>query len=235
VKILYIASSKGGVGKSLVVINTAYAIQKMGFKAGLLDTDIAMPAIVKYLGLQNSEVGTHSLIEPIVKDGVQILSAGLMMEKDQPVVVDSDKRQRLVEQFIDKTNWQCDYLVIDTPPGATDELQHVLKKRRDDLVGVIVVTTPSSTAINEVRRSIEMFRRIKDLRIIGVVANMSGLECENCHTINDMFKNKPSAVKDMADEFGLDIIAELPIVPGIDDEPLHFVDELVKGLKHAKI
>jgi ATP-binding protein involved in chromosome partitioning len=235
VKILYIASSKGGVGKSLVVINTAYAIQKLGFKAGLLDTDISMPAIVKYLKLQDSEVETHSLIEPIVKNGVQILSAGLMMDRDQPVVVDSDKRQRLVEQFIDKTNWHCDYLVIDTPPGATDELQHVLKKRREDLVGVIVVTTPSSTAINEVRRSIEMFRRIQDLRIIGLIVNMAGVECEECHHINDIFKNKPNAVNELADDFHLSILAQLPIVPGIDDEPLHFVDEIAQGLKNAKI
>src|SRR5208283_1833103 len=101
---------------------------------------------------------------------VQVLSAGLLMDKDQPVVIGTEKREALVGQFIDKTAWDAEYLIIDTPPGAVDELQHVIKHRKDDLCGIIVISTPSSVAITQVRRSIELFRRMRT-PIIGIVGN----------------------------------------------------------------
>ena len=229
-KILITAASKGGVGKSLISINIAYALKKLGYKAGLLDSDISMPAVVKYLKLENEELQTHQLVEPVEHNGVQILSAGLMMDKDQPVLIDSDKREALVGQFIDKTAWNVDFLVIDTPPGATDELAYVTKQRKNDLKGIFVVSTPSSIAVSQVRRSIELFRRMHS-PMLGIIGNMTGFECEKCHYMNDMFKNgAENPLEELAKNFKLKLLASIPMYAGVDDDPLHFVDYLIAGL-----
>jgi ATP-binding protein involved in chromosome partitioning len=234
-KIIVTAASKGGVGKSLISLTTAYALKGMGFKTGLLDTDISMPAIVKYLGLEGVEIQTHRLVEPIDHGGVQVLSAGLLMDKDQPVVIQTEKREALVGQFIDRTNWDVDYLVIDTPPGATDELQHILRTRKADLKGVIVVTTPSSVAITEVRRSLEMFRRMK-VPVLGLIGNMTSYECESCHYVTGMFKNGVvNPIEIVAHDFNLKVLTELPVYSGIDTDPLHFVNNVMGGLKLVKL
>ncbi|MHB8153599.1 MAG: P-loop NTPase, partial [Bacillati bacterium] len=166
-KFIISAASKGGVGKSIVSINIAFALKKLGYRSALLDTDITMPAIVKYLKLEHEELKTHTMVEPIDFHGVEVLSPGLVMDPDQPVVINSEKREKLVGQFIDKTHWASEYLVIDTPPGSTDELQHITRKLKDSLYGVIIVTTPSTVAISQVRRSIEMFKRL-DAPILGI-------------------------------------------------------------------
>jgi len=231
-KIIITAATKGGVGKSLISINVAYALKELGHKTGLLDTDLAMPAIVKYLQLEGREMQTHQLVEPIMKDGIEMLSAGLLMEPDQPVVIDSEKREALVAQFIDRTNWHVDYLVIDTPPGATDELQHIIRTRKNDLKGVIVVTTPSSVAITQVRRSLEMLKRMK-VPIIGIVGNMASFECLSCHHINEMFKNgSNNTLELLAKEFNAKLISTLPVYTDVDHDPLHFVKLLTYGLKN---
>lgn len=234
-KYIITAASKGGVGKSLISINLAYALHKMGYKTGLLDTDVSMPAIVKYLGLENQELQTHKMVEPIPLNGVEILSPGLLMDPDQPVTIGTDKREALVAQFIDKTNWDVDYLVIDTPPGAVDELKHVVTTHKSDLRGVVVVTTPSGVAITEVRRSLELFRRSK-VPVLGIIGNMSSYECEDCHHVTSIFRNGiANPIEILADDFNTKVLASLPVYSNIDAEPLHFVDTIIGGLKLARI
>lgn len=234
-KFIISAASKGGVGKSIISINTAFALKKLGYKAALLDTDITMPAIVKYLNLEHEELETHKLVEPLMYKGIQVMSPGLVMDPDQPVIINSDKREKLVGQFIEKTHWNADYLIIDTPPGSTDELQHITKKLKDMLFGIIIVTTPSQVAISQVRRSIEMFKRL-NAPIIGLIGNMTNFECVKCHSINDVYGNDGNTpIDSLASDFKLKIITKLPIYPKIDSEPLHFVDQLAKAFKDTGV
>jgi ATP-binding protein involved in chromosome partitioning len=230
-KIIITAASKGGVGKSLVSINVAFALRKIGYKTGLLDSDIAMPAVVKYLNIENIELNASNLVEPVDMGGVQVLSSGLFMDRDQPVVIDAEKREALIAQWIDKTAWDVDYLVIDTPPGATDELAYVMKQRKNDLKGVVVVTTPSTVAITEVRRTIELLKRMK-VPILGLIGNMTGFECEECHHMNSMFNNGVSnPIYALSKEFNLKQLVNLPMYPKVDTDPLHFIDPIIGGLK----
>lgn len=232
-KFIYIASSKGGVGKSLITINVAYALHKMGYRTGLLDTDLAMPAIVKYLDIEGTQLETHKKLEPVLQNGVELLSAGLIMGRNQPVVINSAKREELVAQFIDKSNWNVDYLVIDTPPGATDELRHIIANRRNELKGIIVVTTPSQVAISQVRRSLELFSRMK-VPILGIIGNMTGLECDSCHHINSVSKNgSADPIEQLAKDFNVKVLCSLPTYMSVDQDPLHFVDVVAGGLKNA--
>jgi ATP-binding protein involved in chromosome partitioning len=234
-KFIISAASKGGVGKSIVSINLAFALKRLGYRTALLDTDITMPAIVKYLKLEHAELETRTMVEPLDYHGVQVLSPGLVMDPDQPVIINSEKREKLVGQFIEKTHWMADYLIIDTPPGSTDELQHITKKLKQSLHGVVVVTTPSAVAISQVRRSIEMFKRL-DAPIIGLIGNMTNFECIKCHTINDVYgRDGENPVKKLTEDFRIPLLAELPIYPKIDDEPLHFADQLAKSFKANKV
>jgi ATP-binding protein involved in chromosome partitioning len=228
-------SSKGGVGKSIFSVTLAYAISKLGHRAALLDSDISMPAITKYLNMDNVEVETRKTIEPIQHDGIEVFSPGFIMDKDQPVVITASKREAIVRQMLDTTDWHAEYLVIDTPPGATDELKHLLRTHPETLMGVFVVTTPSEVAITQVRRSMELMRRLK-IPILGVVCNMANIECEKCHHVANLFTNgKANPVDVMAADFKTKVVARFPLYPRIDEEPKHFVDYLAKELKNGRL
>jgi ATP-binding protein involved in chromosome partitioning len=234
-KLIITTSFKGGVGKSLISINVAFGLMKLGYRVGLLDSDIAMPALTKYLNLEDTEIETHEMTEPFDFHGIQVLSAGMFMDKDQPVVIGAEKREALIAQFIDKTNWNVDYLVIDTPPGSEDELHHVVKTRKQDLKGVIVVTTPSSVAITQVRRSLELFKRMK-VPVLGIIGNMTSFECSSCHKVTSIFADgQANPIENLADDFKVKVLATLPMYSGVDHDPLHFVEQISGGLKLAKI
>jgi ATP-binding protein involved in chromosome partitioning len=234
-KLIPTIASKGGVGKTLVSINVAYSLKELGYKVGLLDLDLTMPAVTKYLKLHGINPGTGKQLEPVDCNGVQVLSAGLLMDKDQPVTVTAEMRRNIVSQFVGKTQWNVDYLVIDTPPGSNDELMELINNYRSSILGCIVVTTPSDTAINEVRRSLELIRREK-LPLIGIIGNFMGFECISCHTMNNLFTNgHANPVDSLAEDFRTTVLATLPLYSATDSEPLHFVPVMVLALDSTKL
>jgi ATP-binding protein involved in chromosome partitioning len=234
-KLIPTVASKGGVGKTLVSINVAYSLKALGYKVGLLDLDLTMPAMTKYLGLHGINPGTGKQLEPILVNGVYVLSAGLLMDRDQPVTVTAEMRRKIVTQFVGKTQWDVDYLVIDTPPGSNDELMELINNYRSSILGCIVVTTPSDTAINEVRRSLELIKREK-LPLIGIIGNLVGFECVSCHNMNDLFTNgKTNPIELLANDFRTKILASLPLYPPTDSEPLHFVPIVSQALHDTKL
>jgi len=233
-KIILTVATKGGVGKSLISINMAYSLLSLGRKTGLLDIDISMPALVKYLKIEGRDLETRNRwIEPLIIDGLEVMSPGLMMDKDQPVLIDGAYRTKIVQQCIDTVEWKCDYLIIDTPPGSNDEIQYILSERRDLVLGAVVVTTPSEIAISQIRRSIFYLKRTK-IPILGIVSNMVGMECLNCHHFNNLFNNGYNPVHALSKEFDLKVIAEIPVYSKIDEEPLHFVKLIKEGLANVK-
>jgi ATP-binding protein involved in chromosome partitioning len=231
---ILVAASKGGVGKTLVTLNVAYALNNLGYKVGVMDCDITMPAISKYLKIEDkTPEDTNEGVNPINADGVKVMSTGLLMDNKQPVLMSGQQRAKLVQQFIDKCNWQSDYLIIDTPPGAIDEIQYLIRARYNDIYGAIVVTTPSEVAISQVRRSMALFRELK-VKIIGVVGNMMAYECPHCRQISPFYMNGGNSVEKLAKEFKAPLIAELPIYPRIDQDPLHFApifESIFRGAK----
>lgn len=234
-KLIPTVASKGGVGKSLISINTAYALKELGYNSGLLDLDLTMPAVVKYLGLEGRDPGTGRMLEPIEYNGIEILSAGLSMDPDQPVTIPAETRRKLVNQFISKTLWKADYLVIDTPPGSNEELMEIIDKYKQDILGFIVVTTPSSTAITEVRRSLELLKR-RNLPVIGIIGNMVGFECLSCHTVNSIFNNgHANPIEQLAEDFNTSILTSLPMYPNTDTDPLHFIYSITEGLRTTEL
>ncbi len=173
--VVAVASGKGGVGKSTVAVNLAFALKQLGAKVGLMDADIYGPNIPLMLGIpsdQRPEVASDAKIQPLQAHGVKAISIGFFANPEQPVIWRGPLLHKTMEQFLHRVDWgELDYLVIDLPPG-TGDVQLSLSQWVS-LAGAVVVTTPQEVALADVRKAVNMFRQL-EVRILGVVENMTG-------------------------------------------------------------
>jgi ATP-binding protein involved in chromosome partitioning len=179
-KVIAIGSGKGGVGKSTVTANLAAAASNAGLKVGILDADIYGPSIGKMFGVAGRVALNveDDRINPIVKEGIKIISFSFLINDDQPVVWRGPMLGKAVEQFLYDVVWgELDYLFIDLPPG-TGDVQLSLAQLID-LDGAILVTTPQDVALLDASRAAAMLTQVK-VPILGVVENMSEFICPKC-------------------------------------------------------
>ncbi len=165
-------SAKGGVGKTTVSVNLAYALTKKGFKVGLLDADIDCPNLPMFLGM-DKKMSTESLpLKPIEKDGIKVASTALLVdETEKPIIWRGPIITKMLYDFLGNTDWgELDYLIIDMAPGTSDSQLTIMQVL--DVDGFIIVTTPQRIAAVNSIRSGKMARRLSK-QIIGVIENMS--------------------------------------------------------------
>ncbi len=168
---LAVASGKGGVGKTTVAVNVALALQKRGYKVGLLDADVYGPSIPLMLGISDKPGMDAGMILPVEKFGLKILSIGMMLKKGQAVIWRGPLVSGAIRQLLDDVMWgELDYLVIDLPPGTGDPSITVAKKIPE--MQVLMVTTPQEVALVDVRRAVELFAKMKR-PVLGFIENMS--------------------------------------------------------------
>ena len=180
---IVVMSGKGGVGKTTVSVNLAFALSEMGCKVGILDADIHGPNVAKMLGCTDSSLSSPdgtTLIPVEAKNGIKVMSLAFALpDPDDAIIWRGAMKMGVIRQFLGDTEWgDLDYLIIDTPPGTGDE-QLTVVQSIDSLTGAIIVTTPQSVAILDSRRSVTFARKC-NIPIIGVIENMSGLKCPNC-------------------------------------------------------
>ncbi|MDT8409883.1 MAG: iron-sulfur cluster carrier protein ApbC [Wenzhouxiangellaceae bacterium] len=206
--IIAIASGKGGVGKSTVAANLALAIQAEGASVGVLDADIYGPSQPRMLGLSGRpETTDNKRILPMNAHGLQAMSIGVLVDVDQAMIWRGPMATQALSQMLSETLWQdLDYLIIDLPPG-TGDVQLTLAQRIP-VAGSIIVTTPQDVALDDVRRAVAMFRKVK-LPVLGIVENMSTHICSNCGHEEAVFGHGGGAR--MAAETGLPLLAQLPL------------------------
>ena len=172
--IVAISSGKGGVGKSTVATNLALALSKK-FKVGLLDADIFGPSIPRMLGAlrQNVVVDENSIITPLVRYGIKIMSVGFLVDENSAIVWRGPMLFKAIDQFLNDVLWgELDFLLVDLPPGTGDVPLSLVQKV--PLSGAVAVTTPQNVALADVKKSIDMFERL-EIPILGTVENMSYL------------------------------------------------------------
>ncbi|OQS03179.1 nucleotide-binding protein 1, partial [Thraustotheca clavata] len=178
--IILVLSGKGGVGKSTVSCQLAFGLAGMGHQVGLLDVDITGPSVPRMLGLTGQEV--HQSNEgwsPVyVEDNLGVMSIGFMLpSQDDAIIWRGPKKSGLIKQFLTDVHWgELDYLIIDTPPGTSDEhisIVQYMKETRID--GAVVVTTPQEVAMADVRKELNFCRKT-NLPVLGVVENMAGIQ-----------------------------------------------------------
>jgi len=210
---IMVMSGKGGVGKSTVSTNLAVALSQDGFDVGLLDADIHGPNIPKMLGIESKHVeGSGQGMIPVeVFPNLRVISMAFFIgDRDNPVVWRGPLKHNAISQFLGEVDWgNLDFLVVDLPPGTGDEplsAAHLLK----NVDGSIVVTTPQDVALLDSRKAVT-FSRMLSIPVIGIVENMSGLECPHCHKEIPLFKigGGEKAARDMKVPF----LGRIPIDP----------------------
>lgn len=207
-----VASGKGGVGKSTVAVNLAIAISKKRRNVGLLDADVWGPSIPIMMGLNEKPVATpEKKIIPLEKYGLKLMSIGFLIDDDDTVIWRGPMVHGAVKQFVEDVDWRgTDYLVVDLPPGTGDAQLSLIQTV--PLSGGVIVTTPQDVALIDVRRGVQMFRKL-NVPVLGVVENMSYLVCPHCRGEVDIFSR--GGGKRMSEKFKVPFLGEIPIDPEI--------------------
>jgi ATP-binding protein involved in chromosome partitioning len=210
--IIAVSSCKGGVGKSTVAALLARAIQREGHSVGLLDLDIYGPSLPTLLRVPFPEVYMRGeQILPIEVDGLKTMSMGYLIG-DKPAVMRGPMAANYTLQILHQTDWgKLDYLIIDLPPG-TGDIQLSLTQQAE-IDGAIMVTTPQALSLVDVARGILMFEKV-NVPVLGIVENMAYFVCDNCDKKHYIFGDPTATLKD---RFGLDTLAQLPLIPGLSD------------------
>ena len=215
-KVIGIVSGKGGVGKSLVTAMMAVSLNRKGSKTAVLDADITGPSIPMAFGISSDQAVTSpdgKLMIPVKSmEGVEIMSSNLLLDKDtDPGIWRGPVIAGAVRQFWSETLWQdIDYMFVDMPPGTGDVPLTVFQSLPVD--GIIIVTSPQELVSMIVSKAVNMAKKM-DIPIVGIVENMSYLECPDCKKQISVFGE--SHVEEVAQEHGLKVLAKLPIDPKI--------------------
>ncbi|HHI04191.1 MAG TPA: ATP-binding protein, partial [Candidatus Woesearchaeota archaeon] len=171
---LLVMSGKGGVGKTTIAVNLAYALSEKGFKVGLLDVDIHGPNAPKMLGLSNKELsGKGNKMIPIsFSDNLKVISMAFLLKKTDAAIWRGPMKHNVIKQFLDDVIWgELDYLVIDLPPGTGDEALSI-SQLLNNITGTIIVSTPQEVALLDCIKSIDFSKKLK-IPILGLIENMS--------------------------------------------------------------
>ncbi len=212
-----IISGKGGVGKSTVTVNLAAAYAMQGKKVGVLDADIHGPSVPRLLGVEGkkvkaSPIGAFPIEGPL---GIKVMSIAFFLDEQSPTIWRGPLKMRAIKQFMTEVVWgELDYLFIDLPPGTGDEPLSVAQLL-PDLDGVVIVTMPSQLSSNIVKKAVT-FAETLNMKIIGVVENMSGFICPHCGVKTEIFGS--GGGEKMSKEVGVPFLGSIPIDPSIGVE-----------------
>lgn len=218
--IVLVSSGKGGVGKSTVACNLAVGLAQKGAKVGILDADIHGPSIPTLFGVEDEKPGMvqegqkYKMI-PVEKYGVSIISMGMLVDKNQPLVFRGPMQASALRQLLMDVNWgDLDYLFIDLPPGTGDI--HLSLAQQFPVTGAVVVTSPQQVSVSDTRKSIEMFINPQTaVKVIGIIENMSWFTPEE-HPDEKYFLFGEGGGNILAGEYNLPLIAQIPLIVGVD-------------------
>ena len=219
--IIAVSSGKGGVGKSTVSANLAIALARLGYKVGLLDTDIFGPSMPKMFQVEDErpyavKKDGRDLIVPIEKYGVKLLSIGFFVSPTTATLWRGGMATSALKQLIADADWgELDYFILDTPPGTSDI--HLTLLQTLAITGAVIVSTPQQVALADARKGIDMYRNEKvNVPILGLIENMAWF------TPAELPENKyyifgKEGCKQLAEEMQVPLLAQIPLVQSICD------------------
>jgi ATP-binding protein involved in chromosome partitioning len=206
--IVAVGAGKGGVGKSTTAVNLAVALAMKGARVGLLDGDVYGPNVPQMLGCAASpEVDGEKRIVPPEAQGIKVISMGMLVPPDQPIIWRGPMLHGAVQQFMRDVVWgELDYLVVDLPPGTGDVALSMAQSV--PMAGAVVVTTPQGVSVADVKKAVGMFRQL-NIPVLGVIENMSYFVCGHCRERTEIFGN--GGGRRMAEEMQIPFLGEIPI------------------------
>ena len=237
--IIAVSSGKGGVGKSTVAANLAIALARLGYRVGLLDTDIFGPSVPKMFGVEAEQpyavrVDGRDLICPVEKYGVKVLSIGFFVKPDVATLWRGGMASNALKQLIADADWgDLDYFILDTPPGTSDI--HLTLLQTVAITGAVIVSTPQQVALADARKGVDMYRNEKvNVPILGLVENMSWFTPAELPE-NRYYIFGREGCKQLAEELGVPLLAQIPIVQSIcesgdNGEPAALHSDTMTGL-----
>ncbi|KAF5705327.1 ATP-binding protein [Fusarium globosum] len=215
-KVIAVSSAKGGVGKSTVAANLSLAFARLGFRAGILDTDIFGPSIPTLFDLSGEpRLSTNNQLIPLTNYGVKTMSMGYLVGENAPVVWRGPMVMKAIQQLLHEVEWGgLDVLVLDLPPGTGDTQLTITQQVILD--GSVIVTTPHTLATKDAVKGINMFKTV-DVNILGLVQNMSLFTCPHCHGETNIFGSN-ARVEKLCQEHQIDFLGDIPLHPNIGDD-----------------
>jgi len=230
---ILVLSGKGGVGKSTFAAQLGWAFASdPDVQTGILDVDICGPSIPTILGIASEQVHTSAVgWSPVyVQDNLCAMSVGFMLPSSKDAVMwRGPKKNGLISQFLKDVDWgMLDYLVVDTPPGTSDEhLSIVQLLKESGIDGAVLITTPQEVALQDVAREIDFCRKV-GVRVLGLVENMAGFVCPNCKGESQIFRPTTGGAARLAKEMDVELLGSVPLDPRIGksaDYGVSFLEE----------
>ncbi|KAL7635596.1 UNVERIFIED_CONTAM: hypothetical protein RMT77_014665 [Armadillidium vulgare] len=216
---ILVLSEKCGVGKSTITVQIASSIKMLGHKVGILDLDLCGPSIPVMVGVEGCDVLTNpdgKWIPVSVNNdkNFSVISLAFFIDsKNDEVICGGPKKNSMFKQLLTNIAWDVDYLVINTPPGTSDEQISVMENIRDCPVkGAVLVTIPQMVAVDDFTRGL-IFCRRNGIKVLGIIENMSGFECSNCSDCSNIFATGRG--QKLAEKFGVPFLGKAPIYPSL--------------------
>ncbi|XP_076764238.1 NUBP iron-sulfur cluster assembly factor 1 [Xylocopa sonorina] len=232
---LLVLSGKGGVGKSTItsLVSRSLALSNPDINVAVLDIDICGPSQPRVLGAIGEQVHqSGSGWSPVyIEDNLSLMSIGFLLANPRDALIwRGPKKNGMIRQFLSEVDWgTLDYLILDTPPGTSDEHLSVTSYLKDtDITGAIIVTTPQQVALLDVRKEIDFCRKV-NVPILGVIENMSIFVCPKCKNSVEIFPALTGGGRAMATELGIEFLGSLPLDPLLAkccDEGKNFLTEV---------
>ena len=220
--IIAVSSGKGGVGKSTVAANLAIALARMGYRVGLLDTDIFGPSAPKMFNVEDARpyaenIDGRDMIVPVEQYGVKLLSIGFFVSPEQATLWRGAMACNALKQLITEASWgDLDFFILDTPPGTSDI--HLSLIQLLNISGAVIVSTPQQVALADARKGINMYQNEKvQVPILGLVENMAWFTPAELPD-NRYYIFGREGCRQLAEEMGLPLLAQIPLIQSICEE-----------------